>query len=82
MMLLIVYHSVTNLRPNNYVQYKCLLKFVTDKFESAVADDKELPTTVYMLKMFKNDEKECSELGRLLDFSVCFPVSEAIVESW
>ena len=64
-----------------YVQYKHLIKFVIGKLESAVEND-ELPTTTHLLKLFMNEDKECCGLGRLLSFSVCFPVSEAIVESW
>ena len=65
-----------------YVQYKHLIKFVIGKLESAVENDDELPTTTHLLKLFINEDKECCGLGRLLSFSVCFPVSEAIVESW
>ena len=71
-----------------YPQYKMFLKFVHAKCSllkqdpgCCFANYRDL--TVSFLKGFVNERgTECSDLARLMSFSVSFPVSEAIVESW
>ena len=58
---------------------RTLTQFVESKSDDA------LPSSRYILKQFVNNDRNdnhCAELVRLISFCVCFPVSEAIVESW
>ena len=51
--------------------------------KSAKIGDKELTSTITLLKKFVKDMgDDCAELVNLLSFCVSFPVSEAVVESW
>ena len=71
-----------------YPQYKALQDFAfATLMESAKSgsDDDGLTSTRHILKQFVHNDRHdnhCAELIRLMSFCVCFPVSEAIVESW
>lgn len=68
-------------------EYQLFLKYVQSKlsqlFYNPVSYTDVQAGTIYLLKTFVYENNhECFDLLRLMSLCVCFPVSEAIVESW
>ena len=68
-----------------YVQFKHMLSYLTVKLKDLYKNDYSIGQYdgKSLIKCFVKDEaKICPDLVRLLSFCICFPVSEAIVETW